>query len=148
MSELFQMVSGTSTGSLLTTAIVLPDPNDPTKNKFWASNASNIYKNNGAMVFKTFDLPLWVRFLGTIGLTIIGGLLGFCIGVKLYHNKEHEKSMQSFNEYIKKRKEHALKKRKATINNPAVGGSISQPLIDPEKTQAQDDDQEGAQKVW
>jgi len=30
MAELFQMVSGTSTGSLLTTAIVLPN-NDTTK---------------------------------------------------------------------------------------------------------------------
>ncbi len=40
MSELFQMVSGTSTGSLLTTAIVLPSDTDPTKNKFWAINAS------------------------------------------------------------------------------------------------------------
>jgi patatin-like phospholipase/acyl hydrolase len=48
MSELFQMVSGTSTGSLLTTAIVLPAANDTTKNKFWASDASNIYKLNGS----------------------------------------------------------------------------------------------------
>jgi uncharacterized protein len=54
MAELFQMVSGTSTGSLLTTAIVLPSPNDITKNKFWAADASNIYKVQGPQVFKTF----------------------------------------------------------------------------------------------
>ena len=48
MSERFQMVSGTSTGSLLTTAIVLPSPTDPKKNKFWAADASNIYKLNGS----------------------------------------------------------------------------------------------------
>lgn len=47
MAELFQMVSGTSTGSLLTTAIVLPSPNDTKKNKFWAADASNIYKLQG-----------------------------------------------------------------------------------------------------
>lgn len=40
MSELFDMVSGTSTGSLLTTAIVLPDKVDPSKNMYFADNAS------------------------------------------------------------------------------------------------------------
>ena len=55
MSELFNMVSGTSTGSLLTTAIVLPNPDNSTKalkpNKFFANDASVIYIENGKDVF-------------------------------------------------------------------------------------------------
>ncbi len=90
------MVSGTSTGSLLTTAIVLPSPDDPKKNKFWAADASNIYKINGSQVFKTFDFPTWVRLVGTLLMAIIGGAIGFYIGVKLYYNEQHEKTMESF----------------------------------------------------
>ena len=52
------MVSGTSTGSLLTTAIVIPSPDNPKINKFWAADASNIYKVNGSEVFKKFEFPI------------------------------------------------------------------------------------------
>ena len=96
MSELFNMVSGTSTGSLLTTAVVIPSGNDTIKNKFFASDASAIYEQRGAQVFKTFDLPIWVRLLGTLGFAVVGGLLGYCIGVRMYHNPELEKTMESF----------------------------------------------------
>ena len=41
MSELFDMVSGTSTGSLLTTAVVMPDANG--QPKYYADNGSIIY---------------------------------------------------------------------------------------------------------
>lgn len=55
MSELFNMVSGTSTGSLLTSAIVLPNPDNATKalkpNKFFADDASLIYIKHGKDVF-------------------------------------------------------------------------------------------------
>lgn len=104
MSELFQMVSGTSTGSLLTTALVLPSPTDPTKNKFWAVNASNIYKERGYQVFKTFNFPSWLRFLGTFAIAIVGGLLGYYIGTRMYHDKELEKAMESVRSIIKNKR--------------------------------------------
>ena len=40
LAELFDMVSGTSTGSLLTTAIVMPSNNDTMPNKYFANDAS------------------------------------------------------------------------------------------------------------
>lgn len=47
LAELFDMVAGTSTGSLLTATIVFPDysPNNtnPGKNKFYAEKAIEIY---------------------------------------------------------------------------------------------------------
>lgn len=45
MAELFDMVAGTSTGSLLATSIVLPnnDTNSPRINKFFAEDAIKIY---------------------------------------------------------------------------------------------------------
>lgn len=108
MAELFQMVSGTSTGSLLTTAIVLPN-NDTAKygarpNLFFAQNASEVYIKYGKDVFKSFKSPLWQMILGTVIFTILGGILGYCIGRCLFHNAEYEKTMKSFYSYIKEKK--------------------------------------------
>jgi patatin-like phospholipase/acyl hydrolase len=61
MAELFDMVSGTSTGSLLTTAIVMPNSNQTErKNMYFANDASDIYKKHGKQVFQTFEMPLYV----------------------------------------------------------------------------------------
>ena len=123
MAELFDMVSGTSTGSLLTTAIVMPNNDNATKakqmNMYFANDASEIYKKHGKDVFQTFEMPLWVRLLGTVGCMVLGGLLGFAIGICLFHNKEHERTMKSFHDYIKSRK-HAVKHQEET----AASGSL------------------------
>jgi prolipoprotein diacylglyceryltransferase len=44
-------------------------------------------------------------------MAILGGAIGFCIGVKLYFNAEHEKTMETFSQYIKKRKLQAQKRK-------------------------------------
>ena len=106
MSELFHMVSGTSTGSLLTTAIVLPNNDTATnarKNMFFAVNATNIYKEGGKDVFRTFTIPLWVRILGTLAFTALGGAIGYCIGRCIFHNTEYEKTMAAFYSYIEEK---------------------------------------------
>jgi hypothetical protein len=102
------MVSGTSTGSLLTTAIVLKN-NDTLKNgnrpnMYFAENASSVYINYGKDVFKTFESPMWINVVGTIAFTILGGILGYCLGRCIFHNPEYEKTMDSFLTYIKTRK--------------------------------------------
>ena len=102
MSELFDMVSGTSTGSLLTTAVVMPDANG--QPKYYADNGSIIYQQHGSDVFMTFELPLWIQCLSTAGAILVGGLIGYFVGVCIWQNKEHEKTMASFHEFIQKRK--------------------------------------------
>ena len=108
------MISGTSTGSLLTTALVLPN-NDtakygPRKNLFFAVNASEIYSTYGKDVFKTFKQSTWVHVVGTIIFSILGGILGFCFGKCYFHDKEHEETMKSFYELIDKIKEERKKR--------------------------------------
>ena len=39
LSKVFDMVAGTSTGSLLATCVVIPDVKDPTKNRYYADDA-------------------------------------------------------------------------------------------------------------
>lgn len=60
-------------------------------------------------------------------MAILGGAIGFCIGVKLYYNAEYEKAMVSFQQYITKKKLDAQK------------GRASQPVA-----QGQTDDNEGS----
>ena len=56
MAEFFDMISGTSTGSLLAASLVLPNPNDTSKNLYWAEDAIKIYTDKGAEVFQHFEL--------------------------------------------------------------------------------------------
>jgi patatin-like phospholipase/acyl hydrolase len=43
MAELFDMVAGTSTGSLLAVTLVIPSDTNKSENKFFASDAIDIY---------------------------------------------------------------------------------------------------------
>ena len=64
MAELFDLVAGTSTGSLLTTAIVLPNNNTDIqnrtsqKNMYFADKAIEVYTQMNSQVFLIFQIPL------------------------------------------------------------------------------------------
>jgi hypothetical protein len=109
MWMLFDLVAGTSTGSLLATAIVLPNNNSAMypeqKNKFFAEDAIRIYKDNGSTVFKKFTYSLTTLIIGIAAFTAIGALIGYKIGVKIYNKPRHEEAMKSFHAYIKQRKD-------------------------------------------
>lgn len=82
MSELFDLMAGTSTGSLLTTALVMPDATG-TGNKFTSDDVLEIYYKDGGEVFLKYHLPAaWEIFWG-VALAFALGALGLWIG----HNK-------------------------------------------------------------
>jgi patatin-like phospholipase/acyl hydrolase len=92
MAEVFDMVAGTSTGSLLATAIVLPDPKNNKTNRYWADDAIRLYTEQGAEVFRTFQLELKYQLLGAAIFAILGALAGLKIGDKIFIDKEKEKN--------------------------------------------------------
>lgn len=51
ISELFDMVGGNSTGSILAAGLSIPDPNDPTKPKFSAKDLKGIYFEDSPKIF-------------------------------------------------------------------------------------------------
>jgi len=98
MAELFDMISGTSTGSLLATALVLPNPekNSTQINKFFASDAINAYKKIGPDVFKKKELSLWWRIIGTAFFAIIGGAIFFFVGRRILTDAKFEEAVKVF----------------------------------------------------
>lgn len=52
MKDLFDMIAGTSTGGLLTTALVTPTKEDKTE-AFYSDTLISIFKDKGPEIFKT-----------------------------------------------------------------------------------------------
>lgn len=65
VSEYFDFFAGTSTGGILTAILLCPDPSDPTKPRFYAKEALDIYLKYGPDIFSTTRRR---RFLSGFGL--------------------------------------------------------------------------------
>ncbi|CDW88051.1 patatin [Stylonychia lemnae] len=108
MAELFDMVSGTSTGSLLASSLVLPNPdkNSPQINKFFASDALKIYTEFAPEVFQKYQLPRIWRIVGSLGFAIVGGIIFFFVGLKLLTDTQFESAIKAFKEFAKVKKQN------------------------------------------
>lgn len=104
LSKIFDMVAGTSTGSLLATSVVIPEVNNLTTNRYYADDAIEIYTTRGKDVFQKYVLSPIFYALGIIGFSAVGGMIGLQIGKKIYKNREHEESIKDLKMLIKKRK--------------------------------------------
>lgn len=65
IADYFDMIAGTSTGGILTTLLILPDNEDKTKGRYFASQAVDLYKKHGKHIFKK-RLPLMSKIFGSI----------------------------------------------------------------------------------
>lgn len=58
ISDYFDFIAGTSTGGLLTAALLTPDPQNPSRPKLTAKQATDIYLNEGGRIFSR---SIWKR---------------------------------------------------------------------------------------
>lgn len=65
ISEYFDFFSGTSTGGILTSILLFPSDQDPTKPKYSAREALDIYLEHGESIFSASK---WRKFLSKFGL--------------------------------------------------------------------------------
>jgi patatin-like phospholipase/acyl hydrolase len=98
MSMLFDMMTGTSIGSILTVALSLkkyPDDNTSIEQKFWAKDAIKIYSIGAKDIMRVNSINAFsvILFL-LIGGTVAGLICYFCSSLK-YDNK---KKWQKFND--------------------------------------------------
>ena len=90
LSKVFDMVAGTSTGSLLATSIVIPAVDNKTVNRYYSDDAIKIYTTRGKDVFQTYEMDTWVNVLGIAIFAVVGGLIGILMGVRTFTNESHE----------------------------------------------------------
>lgn len=86
MSTLFDMVAGTSTGSILASALAVPSKMNKSEPGFYANDIVKLYQDNAPLIFKRVGIN--TGLLGTIIFfsLIIGGVMGYHSGVKIYSN--------------------------------------------------------------
>src|SRR5690606_35474723 len=65
ISDYFDFFSGTSTGGILTSILLSPSDEDPTKPKFSAREALDLYQEHGTEIFSTSKMR---KFLSRFGL--------------------------------------------------------------------------------
>lgn len=56
IADWFDLIAGTSTGGILTCIYLCPQPDDPNRPRFAASDAVELYKQNGDQIF---DISVW-----------------------------------------------------------------------------------------
>ena len=65
IADCFDLIAGTSTGGILACIYLCPDPDNPSRPRFSAQEAVNLYLENGDEIF---DIGLWHK------ITSLGGL--------------------------------------------------------------------------
>ena len=102
MSDVFDLLAGTSTGSILASSLGFP--NEKGGNKFYAPDVIDIYINNGTEVFSEYKMKKSSVAFGTFMFALIGAVIGYFVGLWVYTDPEQEKIFKEFVEYVKNTK--------------------------------------------
>jgi hypothetical protein len=111
MANLFQMITGTNTGSILAAAISAPLVKGSNEPRFYASDIIDLYQDQGTTIFSKneFNTPLLVLIVLLSALA--GGMIGFKMGAKYFSDPEVEETHEALRDYIRKVKSGAKKKQ-------------------------------------
>jgi hypothetical protein len=66
-------------------------------------------------VFTRFAITPTFQWVGTVCCVVLGAIIGFLVGVKMYHNSQFESNMKMFKVLIKSRKQSIKGKTKAPL---------------------------------
>jgi hypothetical protein len=73
------MFAGTSAGSIILTALAMPQKDNPKEPEFWAEDVANLFANNVDVFFKKNDKPgtgvyvIWI----SISIIVFGMIFNF-----------------------------------------------------------------------
>lgn len=141
MAELFDLVAGTSTGSLLATALVIPNDDPETKdeqvNKYFAQKAIEVYTEMAPIVFTKYNMSTSFRVIGLSSFVVLGLLIGFYAGIRIYHNRQFEENIKVLKMMVKTRKRSIKGKdhgEKKSLED-AVAKSLQQKIMQDESSE-------------
>ncbi len=104
MHHLFDMISGTSSSSILAAFLARP----PDVNTTWESYASEVVKvfeTQGQTFFATRKLNEGALWIITIVSGLIGGVIGLKMGIRYFENPEVEEALVELKRIVKEKTE-------------------------------------------
>lgn len=101
MYQLFDMIAGTSTGGILATALAAPSITDKTKPGFNADDIIKLYQDKGKEIFKKVGINKGLIGTITFFSIIIGAVLGYYLGVRIYSDSHTDENHRMLRIYIK-----------------------------------------------
>lgn len=85
MKDLFNMIAGTSTGGLLTTALVAPTKQGG-KDTFYSDFIISLFEERGPEIFKTRSINTGLLGIMIATFIMIGGVYGYKWGKSYFAN--------------------------------------------------------------
>ena len=104
------MMSGTSTGSILTTGLSVQSEvkNVP---KYWAKDCVNIYIQGGPQIFQQNKLGAIFQYLCYVCFVILFASVFYCCGKSRYDNSRKQKALKEMHNFLIEQQEKLEVKR-------------------------------------
>lgn len=99
MKDLFDMMSGTSTGSILTTGLSVQSKQKDVP-LYWGKDCVKIYIDGGPMIFQQNKLGRSFQYLCYIGFVILFTSLFYCWGRSRYDSKKKQMALKEMHDFL------------------------------------------------
>lgn len=127
MKDLFNLIAGTSTGSIISSGLAYPNSSYPEMPAYYADDILEIYRTKGDDLFKLQKLATKAHAFWLFIIVIIFGILGYYIGVKKYDDPDLKEAIDGIKKIIKdiKRKRNKNSSWVSDYSNDVTCSQIS-----------------------